>query len=114
MADALMILDGSGPLPLSVDFNAEFEGSVVFVLTGTAWTTQAGTMIGISLLLDGELLGNAACYANLINNHQTMRTTLIPFDNMTVGKHTIEVKTWSALPNTVTDFNDIFQVKMLY
>jgi hypothetical protein len=115
MADAMVLLDEAGPLPLSVNFDAEVDGPVVFVLSGTAWTQHAPTMIGINLLLDGEVIGSAATgFANLNANHQAMRTTLIPYDGMTVGQHTIEVAASSANPNTVTDFNDIFQVTMLY
>jgi hypothetical protein len=113
MANAMVLLDEAGPLSVSAQFDSEVDGPVVFVLSGTAWTQEAPTLIGINLLLDGESLGSAAmCFANLNANHQAMRTTFIPYDNLTIGPHTIEVV--PAYSNTVTDFNDYFQVTMIY
>ena len=78
MANAIVLLDAAGPLPVSVNFDNEVDGPIVFVLSGTAWTQQAPTMIGINLLLDGQVIGSAAtCFANFDANHQAMRTTFI-------------------------------------
>jgi hypothetical protein len=113
MADALVIFDGAGPLPQSATFNAPADGPVVFVLSGTAWTQNAAGLIGISLSLDGTVIGNPAmCWANLNANHQAMRTTYIPVDFLSFGQHTIELT--NAYSNTITDVNDYFQVTLLY
>ena len=113
MADALVILDSPGPLPLKVSFDSPGDGSVIFVLSGTAFTQNGGVLIGFNLFLDGSGIGKPAlCYANLGLNHQAMRTTLIPVDNLAYGSHTIEIAPIDT--NTLTDFNDYFQVTMLY
>ena len=113
MADAIVLLDTAGPLPVSTTFNAPSDGPVIFVLSGTAWTQDAPVLIGLNLVLDGEGIGNAAmCWANQNANHQAMRTTFIPFDNLTFGKHTIEVV--NAYSETITDVNDYVQVTLLY
>lgn len=113
MADAIVLLDTAGPLTVSTTFNAPADGPVIFVLSGTAWTQNAGVLIGINLELDGQPIGNMAmCWANQSANHQAMRTTFIPFDNLTFGEHTIEVV--NANSETITDVNDYVQVTLLY
>lgn len=113
MANTLVIFDGAGPLPQSATFNAPTDGSVTFVLSGTARTESAAVLIGINLSLDGNGIGNSAmCWANQNNNHQAMRTTFIPLESLTFGEHTIEIT--NAYSDTITDENDYFQVTMLY
>jgi len=113
MADALVIFDGAGPLPQTATFNAPTDGPVVFVLSGTARTTSAPVLTGINLSLDGNGIGNAAmCWANQNDNHIAMRTTLIPYDSLSFGEHTIEIT--NAYGSTITDTNDYFQVTLLY
>ena len=113
MADATILLDQSGPLPVSANFNAPSDGPVIFVLTGTAWTATAGQLIGINLYLDGNAIGNASmCFSNEDTSHKTLRPTFIPYDGLTAGPHTIQVV--PAFTSTVTDLNDYFQVTLLY
>lgn len=113
MADAIVIFDGPGPLVQSATFTSETDGPVVFVLTGTAWTQTAGELIGCNLYLDGNGIGNAAmCFSNEATSHKALRTTLIPYDNMTIGPHSIEIVPLGN--NTTSDINDYFQVTMLY
>ena len=113
MADALVIFDGPGPLVQSATFTSETDGPVVFVLSGSAWTKTGGEVIGCNLFLDGNGIGNAAlCMSNEPTSHKALRTTLIPFDGMTIGSHSIEIVPYGGY--TVTDMNDFFQVTMLY
>lgn len=112
MANVTVLLDQSGPLQITLKFDSEIEGPVAFLLTGTAFTTAAPTMIAFVLVLDGQIIGKAALYANLNLNHQALRTTMIPFDNMTIGTHTLVISANNI--NTKTDFNDYFQVTMIY
>jgi hypothetical protein len=108
----IVLLDQTGELPITIKFDAELDGPVTFVLTGTAFTTAAPTTIAYVLLLDGHIIGKAALYANQNLTHQALRTTLIPFDTMTVGTHTMIISANNI--NTKTDFNDYFQVTMIY
>jgi len=108
----MILLDAPGPLPLKATFDSPISGSVVFVLSGTAWTNSAPVLLEASLSLDGAIIGKSAmCYANLNANHQALRTTFILFNNLTLGEHTITIQ--PATPKTVTDFNDYFQVTLL-
>ncbi|HEX8194969.1 MAG TPA: hypothetical protein VF571_02045 [Pyrinomonadaceae bacterium] len=113
MANAMIIFDGPGPLPQTATFKSPSDGPVVFVLSGTARTESAAVLIGINLSLDGKQIGSTAmCWANQNNNHQAMRTTYIPVNNLTFGEHTIEIT--NAYSNTITDVNDYCQVTLLY
>ena len=113
MVNAMVLIDAEGPLPVSLTFNAPADGSVMFVLSGTARTESAACLIGFSLLLDGYTIGSPAmCWANQNDNHQAMRTTFIPVDNLTSGEHTIEVV--GSYGTTITDVNDYVQVTLFY
>lgn len=106
-------MDAIGPLPQSVTFQAPADGSVMFVLTGTAYTASGATTIGVMLMLDGVQIGAAAmCFANTNNNHMAMRPSFVQFDDLTVGEHTLEVLAYGN--QTVTDVNDHFQVTLFY
>ncbi len=106
-------MDAIGPLPQSVTFQAPADGSVMFVLTGTAYTQSGATIIGVMLMLDGVQIGaSAMCFANTNDNHMAMRPSFVQFDNLTVGEHTLEVVAYDT--QTVTDVNDHFQVTLFY
>ena len=112
MAMAMVLIDSPGPLGLSATFNFPGEGPVIFALSGTAFSQNGGNLIGFSLSLDGAVIGKPAlCYANQGLLHAAMRTTFIPVDKLTYAQHTIEI---SPIPGTVTDFNDYFQVTLIY
>ena len=113
MADAIVIYDGAGPLPVTATFQSPADGAVVFALSGTARTESAATLTGIKLVLDGQVIGSPAmCWANQNDNHIAMRTTFIPYDNLTIGQHSIEIEI--AYSGTITDVNDYFQVTLFY
>jgi hypothetical protein len=113
MANALVIFDGNGALPQKTTFQSPTDGRVVFVLSGTAWTSSAPAMLGIDVLLDGNILGKPAlCFANDNSVHMAMRPTFIPFAGLTIGNHAIQLV--PANGNTVTDVNDYYQVVMLF
>jgi len=113
MANALVIYEGPGPLPVTATFQAPSDGDVVFVLSGTARTESAAILTGITLSIDGVQIGSPAlCWANQNNNHLAMRPTFIPFEHLSFGEHTIAIQI--AFSGTITDINDYFQVVLLY
>jgi hypothetical protein len=113
MANAMILMDTPGPLPVSASFEAPSDGAVVFVLSGTARTASAACLIGLNLVLDGYDIGDPAmCWANQNDNHQAMRTTFIPYEGLAAGTHTVEVV--NAYGTTITDVNDYIQVTLLY
>jgi hypothetical protein len=108
----LIIFDGPGPLPQTAKFQSPLEGPATFVLTATARTESAAILTGVSLSLDGNIIGTAMCWANQNNNHIAMRTTFIPVEKLSYDTHTIELT--NAYSGTITDVNDYFQVALLY
>ena len=112
MANVLVIFDGNGALPQQTTFKSVTDGPVVFVISGTAWTKNAATLLGIDLYIDDAAIGGAVGYANNNSYHQTLRTTYIPFSGLTIGEHTIMLQ--ASNPATVTDVNDYYQVVMIY
>jgi YbbR domain-containing protein len=113
MINAEVLMDAIGPLPQSVTFQAPSDSSVMFVLTGTAYTQSAAATIGVMLILDGVQIGTASvCYANTNNVHMAMLPTFVELDNLTFGEHTLEVVVYGS--QTVTDINDHFQVTLFY
>ena len=113
MANALVIYEGPGPLPVTANFQAPSDGDVVFVLAGTARTESAAILTGINLSIDGVQIGSPSlCWANQNENHLAMRPTFIPFEDLNFGEHTITIQI--AYSGTITDQNDYFQVTLLY
>ena len=112
MANALVIFDGNGALPQKTTFQSPTDGDVVFVVSGTAWTLNAATLLGIDLFVDNNSIGEVMGYTNNNSSHLALRTTFIPFSNLSVGEHTITLA--PSNPNTVTDINDYYQVVMFY
>jgi hypothetical protein len=109
---ALVIIDTAGPLPQSATFQSPLEGPATFVLTATARTESSPILTGVSLSLDGKVIGTAMCWANQNNNHIAMRSTFIPVERLSYAEHTIELT--NAYSGTITDVNDYFQVTLLY
>jgi hypothetical protein len=118
MVEAMILLDANGPLPLKTTFQAPADGSVMFGLSGTAYTSLQPTVIGITLALDGVIVGKpATCFATTsyaiqTPAHWSVRTTFFAVNNLTPGEHTITVAAKDY--GTMTDQNDTFQVTLFY
>ena len=112
MANTLVIFDGTGALPQKTTFKSVTDGHVVFAISGTAWTKNAATLLGVDLYVDDNAIGGMVVYANNNAYHQVLRTTFIPYSGLTIGEHTMMLQ--ASNPATVTDVNDTFQVVMMY
>ena len=113
MVNAMVLLDTNGPLPVKATFNSPVEGSVMFVLTATAWTETDNTLVMVTLALDDAEIGNSSmCFSNGSYSHMALRPTFIPYDSLTIGEHTIYVDAGNS--NAIGDLNDYFQVTMFY
>lgn len=117
MVEAMILLDARGPLPVKATFQAPADGSVMFVLSGTGYTSFQSSLIGITLALDGAVIGKATCWASVSYAvqpaaHFAMRTTFIEVKNLSFGEHTITVASQDY--GTMTDQNDSFQVTLFY
>jgi hypothetical protein len=104
------IIHATGPLPLSEAFTPEADGPVVFIATGTAWSTSAPNKIGFEVSLNGAVIGSVTMFANQNSVHMTLPTL---FMNATIPSNQPQKISITALDHTVTDFNDHFVVQLL-
>ena len=105
------VIDQPGPLPAKVTFDAPVDGPVVFVVTGSAYSTDTNVPIGFSVSLDGTVIGTASLYSNGNETHRAFPTLFLAID-LAEGNHTCSIQ--AANGNTVTDSNDPFAVQILF
>jgi hypothetical protein len=99
-----------GPLPITVSFNAPSDAASNLIVSGSVWTQTANVTIGIQVSLDNKPIGSAAIFSNAVATHRAVVPTYIPL-KLTFGSHQV---TLSALPNTISDANDFFDIVLEY
>ena len=100
-----------GGFPVSASFDAPLDGPACIVLSGSVWSGTANEMIGVSLELDGKVIGSASIFSNAASTHRAVVPSYIPV-NMTFGSHKIALV--ASTPATVSDFNDLYDVVLVY
>ena len=110
MAIQIIANQHKGPLPITVSFNPPSDGPICLIVSGSVWTQTANQMIGIQVSLDNKPIGSASIYSNAPATHRAVVPTYIPL-KLTFGNHQV---TLSALPNTVSDANDLFDIVLEY
>ncbi len=111
MALTQTLISAVGPLPLSNTFNAEGDVEVVFFVSGSAWTQTADTSISITLYLDDEAIGTSVVWSNEASSHKALVPIFIPA-KLSYGQHTVKLVAGNS--STTTDYNDSFQVMVIY
>lgn len=107
-----ILLQSNGPLPVSAPFKAPASGPAMLNLTGSAWTQTAGSVIGLSVSIDGAQVGSAWVYANAAGSHMAVVPVMMPITLPdSTGSHTITISALNS--GTTTDLNDNFQVTLL-
>ena len=104
------LISAHGPLPLTKVVTLGADGPVVFIVTGSAWSSTAPGPIGIQVSVNGTVIGSTTVFANLSSVHMTLPTL---FANATITSNQPQKITITALPNSVTDLNDNFVVQLL-
>lgn len=105
------VIAQNGPLPITADFNADSDAEMVMVVSGSAWSNAAAQWVGVQVLLDGNVIGEAAVFCNESSSHRALITTLIPV-TVAFGQHTVELATVSNY--TMIDSNDFLNVYLMY
>lgn len=100
-----------GGLPVSASFEAPLDGPACLMVSGSVWTQTPNEMIGVSLELDGVTIGTASIFSNLASTHRAVVPSFIPF-NLTFGAHKITLV--ASTKATVSDFNDFYDVVLIY
>lgn len=111
MALLPILSQAKGPLPISASFDSPSDAPAYFTLTGSAWSTTANQMIGVSLELDGKVIGSAMIFSNAVSTHRALIPVEIPV-KLGFGAHKITLI--AATTATVSDLNDFFNVGLDY
>ena len=59
-----VLIQQAGPLPIKVAFNAPTDAPMYLEVNGSVWSQSNNTMIGISVQVDNNVLGQAQIYSN--------------------------------------------------
>ena len=111
MANAEIVINQKGPLPISTTFQAKSDGPALLMLSGSVWAVAAQSLIGFQLLVDDVSIAAATIFANLANSHMAVVPIAVPY-TFTFGQHKITLTPMTG--PTVSDQNDSFQVTVLY
>jgi hypothetical protein len=111
--DAFTVISQPGPLPIqNVTFDAPVDGPVVFVVTGSAYSTETNVPIGYVVYLDDTVIGTATLFSNGNETHRALPTLFIDVDLSNGGSHTCSIMATGG--QVTTDSNDPFTVQILY
>jgi hypothetical protein len=106
-----LVLSQSGPLPITVNFNALADTPMYLEVNGSVWTQTANKMIGIAIALDGQAIGKAQIFSNANATHRTVVPAYLAI-KLKQGQHTLTLSPSSSV--TVSDVNDLFTAVIHY
>ncbi len=112
IAAAGTIMNGR-PGPLVQPFEAKFKtsgGPIVIIASGSGFSSSGARVLGMDVLVDGLVRGDARVYTNEVSSHKAFVTSGIPVVGLKRGTHTL---TLVAQAGTQTDANDFFTVTVL-
>lgn len=66
-----VLIQQAGPLPIKATFNAPTDAPMYLEVNGSVWSQINNTMIGISVQVDNNVLGQAQIYSNGAATHRT-------------------------------------------
>ena len=106
-----IVLNQSGPLPITAKFNCPTDGPAAIYVDGSVWSGNNNTMIGIAISLDGRGIGVAQIFSNGSSTHRAVVPVFTPVQ-MSIGPHTLTLAPLNG--QTVSDVNDIFIATLVY
>jgi len=104
-----VLIQQVGPLPIKVAFNVPSDAPMYLEVNGSVWTQSDNTMIGISVQLDGNVLGKAQIWSNGNGTHRTVVPGYFPL-KLGQGQHTVELDNAGG----VSDYNDLYTAVLHY
>ena len=107
----LPIINQSGPIPISANFLPPTDAPATIYVAGSVWSQQTNVMIGITITLDGVIIGTAQIFSNGNATHRAVVPVLIPVQ-LTFGNHTLSLSGMTS--ETVSDSNDFFTAVLMY
>ncbi len=118
MPDRQIIINHSGPLPLSADIQTGSNGPAMLFLSGSVWTQEAAGEIGVVVSLDGQEVGQAVIWSNAPAVHRALVPVFIQIDLDKPWPSETEMPTYTITlapmnTDTVSDVNDWFQLSLV-
>src|SRR5277367_2431828 len=111
MANLVILNQHIGPLPLTTSFNSPSDAPATLIVYGSVWSQTANTHIGISVVLDGKVVGSAQIFSNTTAVHRAVVPTYIPVQ-LSIGAHTLVLQALNG--QTISDLNDFFTAVLSY
>src|ERR1051325_10096573 len=105
MANAITLINQSGPLPIEKTFSAPSDGPMILFVSGSAWSNAENSWISVEVLLDGNAVGQLSVFCNFRASHQALVPIMIPFQT-SFGDHTVMLQVNGG--NTISDLNDAY------
>ena len=110
MSVQIIINQQKGPLPITVSFKPVTDGPCCLVVTGSVWTQNVNSTIGIEISLDKKPIGSASIWSNAVATHRAVVPKYIPV-KLTFDQHELTLTTTAG---TISDINDFFNVVLEY
>ncbi|MDT4898552.1 MAG: hypothetical protein QOH25_3629 [Acidobacteriota bacterium] len=106
-----VIVNQAGPLPITTPFQAPGDEPMYLEVNGSIWTQDVGTMIGIGIELDGQVIGSAQIFSNGNATHRAVVPAYISIQ-LSEGQHTLTL--YLNTGETVSDSNDFYTAVIHY
>lgn len=98
--------------PMAFKFTPKFDGAALLYVGGSAWTSNAGSMVGFQIAFDNNVIGTASVYTNEPSSHKAVVANMLPVTVPGDGQqHTITVTAING--TTVIDQNDVLQIVLV-
>ena len=118
MADRHLLINQSGPLPLSATLTTGSNGPSTLFVSGSCWTAGGAQQIGLAVMMDGVRVGEAVIWSNESNEHRAVVPVFIPVSldknwpsETQPPSYQFELIALNAATNT--DVNDFFQLSFV-
>jgi hypothetical protein len=105
---ATEVINHTGALPVEGSFNTSGRLAILMA-SGSGYSGTEGKTIGMIILIDGELWGQAKTFTNESSSHKTFAATHV-LTGLPAGDHVLKLMT---LAGTTTDKNDVFSVSII-
>ena len=106
-----VIINQAGPLPITVPFTAPGDESIWLEVNGSVWSQMPNQMLGISVELDGNVLGQAQIFSNDPTTH---RAAVPAYFEVQLSEVPHSLTLTLANPSTVSDSNDSYTAVLHY
>jgi hypothetical protein len=102
----------AGPLPTTRTFTSH-GGSLLVFASGTAYSSAAGYLIGVNVIVDGKIVGVLQGAASEAQSHKALPSVAAVVRQLPAGTHTITFDHAPVFPATKTDLYDLYSLTIL-